>query len=168
MAECKLSIQVRDLVLMVEGDWGRHRLSGSGLYMYDCTHTYQHTYTYACIVWNVHIYMQTIKNWTAVGRYCPELWREIWCNSRNSCKRGKGHLELEEVLWWQTQWMWDVMWLLALRRERAKECGLPVEAVKGKKHILPRAPEREETGSAVRLISAQWGALVFDFWHLEL
>lgn len=56
-----------------------------------------------------------------------------------------------------------MMGLLALRRERAKECGLPVEAEKGKKHILPRAPGRKETRSAPRLISAQWGALFFDF-----
>lgn len=45
----------------------------------------------------------------------------------------------------------------------AKECGLLLEAEKGKKQILPRAPGRKEAGSAVRLISAQWGALFSDF-----
>lgn len=39
----------------------------------------------------------------------------------------------------------------------------PVEAEKGKKHILPGAPGRKETGSALRLISAQWGASLLDF-----
>lgn len=45
----------------------------------------------------------------------------------------------------------------------AKECGLPLEAEKGKKQILLRAPGRKEAGSAVRFSSAQCGALFFDF-----
>lgn len=48
----------------------------------------------------------------------------------------------------------------------AKECGLILEAEKGKKQILPRTPGRKEAGSAVSVIPAPWGCIVF--WLLTL
>lgn len=156
----------------VERGWGRHRLSSSGLYRCIYTHTYEHTYTwsipYTCVYKSKPL--KTKQN--NCGRSCSALWRGLWDKHRHSFRRDKGHLELEEALWWQTQRMWDEMWSLALRRERgglrAKECGLTLEAEKGKKQILPRAPGRKEAGSAVSLIPAPWGALFSDSWHSQL